>query len=477
MKLKGLLTLLTQRPEFRRLIQRLRDAEGIPALTGITESARPYVLAALASTLRQPLLVVVTNEEQANEMAETLKVLVEDHKDVLFLPDRDALPYERLISDAETTQQRMNALICLAERERNAMVVCSARALTQPVIPPQELVASLYDLKPGQEVDLTLMLEHLYNLGYEPVTEVEEPGQFSHRGGIVDLFPPTLPRPVRIEFFGDEIESLRTFDPETQRSLNPIDFCVVSPAREALPLHGPEAAKELEQLNSSMLHRDDEERWNRDLEALRHRHSFDDITFYLPYLHAQASILDYLHTRSLVILDNPEGIQNRILEMDAQAQEMKERFERDRENPTQLRAAHITWDQLEPRLHQRRQLRFADILSADESDFDARQQGGTEHLVPTFTTSNSYGGRLRAFAQDCRKALDHRERVVIVTAQARRLAEVLSDESILNDDTIHVSPGTNINELPDSSSLTLIQGQLPEGWQSRGLALQGANTC
>jgi transcription-repair coupling factor (superfamily II helicase) len=74
--------------------------------------------------------------------------------------------------------------------------------------------------------------------------------------------------------------------------------------------------------------------------------------------------------------------------------------------------------------------------------------------------------------QDCRKALDNRERVVIVTAQARRLAEVLSDESILNDSTIHVSPGTNINELPESSTLTLIQGQLPEGWQSRGLALQ-----
>ncbi|HZU68811.1 MAG TPA: transcription-repair coupling factor [Ktedonobacteraceae bacterium] len=471
MTLKGLLALLTQRPEFRRLIQRLRDAEGVPALTGITESARPYVLAALASSLKQPLLVVVSNEEQANEIADTLKVLVEDPKDVLLLPDRDALPYERLISDAETTQQRMNALICLAERERNAIIVCSARALTQPVIPPQELLASLYDLKPGQEVDLTLMLEHLYNLGYEPVTEVEEPGQFSHRGGIVDLFPPTLPRPVRIEFFGDEIESLRTFDPETQRSLNAIDFCVVSPAREALPLRGPEAAKELAQLNSSMLHRDAEERWNRDLEALRGRHSFDDITFYLPYLHAQASILDYLRSKGLVVLDNPEGIQNRILELDAQAQEMKEHFERERENPTQLRAMHIGWDQLEPKLHQRRQLRFADILSADESDFDAGQHG-TEHLVPAFTASNSYGGRLRAFVLDCRKALDHRERIVIVTVQARRLAEVLSDESILNKATIHVSPGTNINELPESSSLTLIQGQLPEGWQSHGLALQ-----
>src|SRR5712692_9738199 len=411
--LKGLLTLLTQRLEFRRLVQRLHDAEGLPALTGITEAARPYVIAALASVLKQPLLVVLASETQASLVADTLKILVQQPDDVLYLPDRDALPFERLISDALTTQQRMNTQICLTERDRNPVVVCSARALTQPVIPPQELLASLYNLEPGQEVDLTLILEHLYNLGYEPVTEVEEPGQFSHRVGIVDLFPVTLPRPVRVEFFGDEIESLRTFDQASQRSLNPIASFVIGPAREALPLHGPEAAQELERLNSSMLHHDAEERWNRDLEELRHQRSFDDITFYLPYLHVQASMLDYLSSSGLIILDNPEGIQNHITDLEVQAQEMKERFENDRENPTRLRDIFITWNDLEPRLLQRRQLRFADILSASEGEFDAYQQGGTESLMPTFSSANSYGGRLRTFVQDCHKALDRRDRIVI----------------------------------------------------------------
>jgi transcription-repair coupling factor (superfamily II helicase) len=338
-------------------------------------------------------------------------------------------------------------------------------------MPSQELSATLYNLQPGQEVDLTLMLEHLYNLGYSPVAEVEEAGQFSHRGGIVDLFPPTLPRPVRIEFFGDEIESLRTFDQETQRSLNPIASCIVGPAREALPLRGPEAVKELEQLNSDMLHRECEERWKRDLEELRQQRSFDDIAFYLPYLHKPATILDYLPRRGLLILDNPESLQNRITELDNQAKELKERYEHDRENPARLRDAHITWNQLEPQVHQRRQLHFAGMLSAAEGEFDAHLLGGTEHLMPHYSSAGSYGGRLRAFVQDCRKALDNRERVVIVTAQARRMAEVLSDESILQDATIHVSPGTNINSLPEAGTVTLIQGQLIEGWQSRALAL------
>ena len=471
MTLQGLLALLAQRPEFRRLLEELRKGEGLPALTGVTEAARPYVIAALAKVLRQPFLVVVDDEAQANQMVESLKVFVEQPNDVLCLPDRDALPYERLISDALTMQKRMQAMIALVEQERDVIVVCSARALTQPVMPPQELSAALYTLQVGHEVDLTLMLEHLFKLGYEPVAEVEEPGQFSHRGGIVDLFPPTLPRPVRVEFFGDEIESLRTFDQETQRSLNPIATCVIGPAREALPIRGPEAVKELEQLPTEMLVSESEERWKRDLENLRQGLSFDDITFYLPYLHNVTTMLDYLPRSGLLILDNAESIQNRIAELDEQAQEMKERFERDRENPPHLRDAHIGWNRLEPKIQQRRQLNFAGILSAVEGEFDAQLRGGTEQLMPNYSSANAYGGRLRAFVLDCRRALKNRERVVIVTAQARRMAEVLSDESILRDEAIHVSPGTNIQAPPDAGTVTLIQGQLVEGWQSRSLAL------
>ncbi|HEX6554635.1 MAG TPA: transcription-repair coupling factor [Ktedonobacteraceae bacterium] len=471
MTLQGLLALLAQRPEFRRLLEELRKGEGLPALTGVTEAARPYVIAALAKALKQPFLVVVDDEAQANQVVESLKVFVEQPNDVLCLPDRDALPYERLISDALTTQKRMQAMIALVEQERDVIVVCSARALTQPVMPPQELSAALYTLQVGQEVDLTLMLEHLFKLGYEPVSEVEEPGQFSHRGGIVDLFPPTLPRPVRVEFFGDEIESLRTFDQETQRSLNPIATCVIGPAREALPIREPEAVKELEQLHTEMLVSESEERWKRDLENLRQGLSFDDITFYLPYLHNVTTMLDYLPRSGLLILDNAESIQNRIAELDEQAQEMKERFERDRENPPHLRDAHIGWNRLEPKIQQRRQLNFAGVLSAVEGEFDAQLRGGTEQLMPNYSSANAYGGRLRAFVLDCRRALKNRERVVIVTAQARRMAEVLSDESILGDEAIHVSPGTNIQAPPDAGTVTLIQGQLVEGWQSRSLAL------
>ncbi len=469
--LHGLLSLLTQRPEYRRLVENLKNAADVPALTGVTEAARPFVIAALASTLKQPLLIVANDEVAASQMVETLKLFVSGPSDVFYLPDRDALPYERLIADAETTQKRMQALIAMVERERTPIIICSARVLTQPLIPPQELSASLFRLEVGLEVDLSMMLEHLYNLGYEPVAEVEAPGQFSHRGGIIDLFPPTLTRPVRIEFFGDEIDSLRTFDQETQRSLNSINQCIIGPAREALPARGPEIVKELEQLDSEVLQRDAAERWQHDLDLLRQRRSFEDIAFYLPYLHNPATILDYLPRNGLLILDNPGTIHYHIAELDSQALEVKERLEREHENPAHLRDAYFNWSHIELAIQQRRQLRFADILSVAESDFEIRQAGGTEHFMPIQSSANSYGGRLRAFVQDCRKALDNKDRIVIVTMQARRMAEVLSDESILADRAIHVSPGTNINQLPDAGTLTLLQGQMLEGWQSRSLAV------
>src|SRR5450759_1409014 len=99
-----------------------------------------------------------------------------------------------------------------------------------------------------------------------------------------------------------------------------------------------------------MLHSECEERWQRDLEELRQRRSFDDISFYLPYLHHATTVLDYLSRDGLLMLDNPESLQNRIAELDEQAQEMKERFEQDREYPVQLLAAHVTWNELEPKI-------------------------------------------------------------------------------------------------------------------------------
>ena len=115
------------------------------------------------------------------------------------------------------------------------IVVASARALMQMTLPLREMRASLRTLRPGQPFDLNRMLASWVSLGYEAEAVVEAPGQFSRRGGIVDIWPPNLRKPLRIELFGDEADSLRTFDPSTQRTLARIMEVWIGPASEALP--------------------------------------------------------------------------------------------------------------------------------------------------------------------------------------------------------------------------------------------------
>ncbi len=473
-----------------RLAERLASHEATPlafALAGVADAAKPYLVAAVAATASRPVLLVTAREDRARAMTGALAAILGERPGAeqalaLLLPDRDAMPGERLLSSADTERERVTALLALAQaRARRAahdgatpvepspVIVTSIRALAQPVIPPDEFARATIAIQPGITLDLAELRGHLTALGYEAVPEVEDPGQVSHRGGIVDLFPPTRPRPVRVELFGDTVESLRTFDPETQRSLNPLDVLLVPPAREALPTRGPEAAARLAQIPPGALHPDAAERWARDLEALRLKASFDDIALYLPYLHRATGPLDYLPSDGVILLDGPDHLATIALDLADQAREVHDRLVREGELPDGLERAMIPWADLEAMLTRRRGAHFvsltADVAGAESSRWG---DGAGADLQP----ANSFGGRVRAFAQEARKAVQDRQRVVVVTNQARRISEIFADEQALGDRTLRVAPVTSLDDAPDTGSLTIVHsGALAEGWHSHALAL------
>ncbi|HST87007.1 MAG TPA: transcription-repair coupling factor, partial [Ktedonobacterales bacterium] len=431
-------------------------------------AAKPYLVAALATALDRPVLYVVRDNAEVERVTDALVGLIGRDFPVLPYADRDALPYERLLPDAESVKSRMNALTALSRPAGALVVICSDRALTQPLMPPDEFASAVVELRGGMRLDPRILLQHLLSLGYEQAPEVEDAGRVSHRGGIVDIFPPALPRPVRVEFFGDEIDSIRTFDPETQRSLNPVDGVLVGPAREALALRGPDAARRLAGISLIGMHADARERWERDLEALRYSQSFDDIAFYLPYLHEPASLLAYLPASGLLVLHDAEAPHRTADELAEQGEEVRDRLERDGEDPPGLVPAFIGWQRLERELASRRQVRFASLV--EDEAVGAAPLGSA--LAPDLAPAQSYGGRTRAFAQDVRKLLGERQRVVIVSGQARRLAELFGDEALLGKGgVVMVSPATDLPDAPDPGTLALVHGRFPEGWHSRSLAL------
>lgn len=469
MSLRGLLPLLAGRPELHRLEDALARDGGTPVLTGVAEAAKPYVIATLATALRRHLFYVVDSEDDAERAAEALSVLAGNEATVLIYPDRDALPYERLMPDHRSVQQRMNVLTAMSRpSDKPVIAVCSARALAQPVIPPDEFASTLLDVRPGMTLDPRHLLQQLMEMGYEMAVEVEEPGQVTHRGGIVDVFAPALERPVRIEFWGDEIDSIRTFDPETQRSLNPVDVALVGPAREALATRGPQAAGALASLDVVGLHEEARERWQRDLDALGARQSFDDIAFYFAYLHRPASLVEYLPEDGILAFHDAEATRRMADELVAQGEEVADRLVREGENPPGLRPAQLTWAFLAQSMGGRSQLRFAS-LTEDEAR-ESEPEGSA--LCPDLGPATSYGGRLRAAVTDVRGLLRSRQRVVIISAQARRLSEFFDDPALLGKEgTLVVSPSVDLPDPPDPGMLALIHGRCPEGWHSRSLAL------
>jgi transcription-repair coupling factor (superfamily II helicase) len=241
--------LLVATGSFESLRQRLGSPEATlpPAgrhagLTTVPHGAKSFLGAALVAT-GERLLWIARDSEIGDRLAEELGAWLGDPTTVAVLEPRTALAYERSELVADETAARVAALA--AWRSGSARVlVASVQALLQHTIAPADLPEQPRRLRPGDRLGLDRFLVELLGLGYQPVIEVAGRGEFARRGGIIDVFPPGSSLPVRIELFGDEIDSLRSFDPTDQRTIGRIDSIDLLPATEFLvPVGGVEAIR------------------------------------------------------------------------------------------------------------------------------------------------------------------------------------------------------------------------------------------
>ena len=255
--LSGLLPLLSEQTPFQQLARELnaphegRTAWRLPIL----RAARPLMLASLSQNAisDRPILVIAAKPDRAQALYESLRAYgLSTPGRLLRFPEPSALFYERAPWPREVVVERLQVLARLANtlpeavnfpevenlREVPPVIVASARSLMFRTLPTRAFRLGTRTLKRNQTVLLDQLLEGWVGFGYESVSTVLSPGEFSRRGGIIDIFPSALPRPIRIEFFGDEVESLRSFDPASQRSLEPLEQVIITPATELLPRNG-----------------------------------------------------------------------------------------------------------------------------------------------------------------------------------------------------------------------------------------------
>jgi transcription-repair coupling factor (superfamily II helicase) len=202
-------------------------AEAFPAPARVSEPALPLLLAALHEQLERPLVVLVPEDTDARDIAEGAAWFVGEER-VALLPSRGVHWGSGLDPAPHLVGERARALDVLGA---GGLVCASASALAEPM-PPSGARPDPIRIAPGEEVSLEQLAESLALAGYERVDRADERGQFAVRGGLVDVFPTTGREPLRVEFWGDEIEQMRAFSPFTQRALHPLDVATIYPAVE-----------------------------------------------------------------------------------------------------------------------------------------------------------------------------------------------------------------------------------------------------
>src|SRR6202047_4469072 len=232
---------VSRHPALEAAISALRRGLADERVAGLTDTAKALVAAHVAAELRRPVVVLVTSGARAETLAASLEFFYkalagQEATEVAVFPALDAMPWQEVSSHAEILETRAVTLWRYTSGLAR-VVVAPIAAARMRLADAASYAAQARTLARDEEVSLDEFVAHLRRVGYEPHDMVEMPGQFTIRGGIVDVFPAEAERPVRLELFGDSVESLREFDPNTQRSVRPIDRVTLPPLLEQ-PLNG-----------------------------------------------------------------------------------------------------------------------------------------------------------------------------------------------------------------------------------------------
>ena len=460
MHLTGLLDFIRTTPAYIALRDALREGLS-PGSQELLRAARPYLTAALAFDLGRPILYIADRVDRAYNIAEQLPAWSPDLT-VLRYPEPGPLCYEYAPWPETNIRGRLSVLAALCpppllkQPPRTPLViVTSARALMQKTIPVREFRAGSRLLRRGDHTEPEKLLHTLLGLGYTPATITTEHGTFSRRGGIIDIFPMTAERPVRLEFFGDEIESLRLFDPASQRSDKEVDQIVITPAREALPRLAPPVATQLASWFAQQPSPgEDTASTQPDAERLSGGSAFATLEYYLPYFYDYpGGLLDYTPSDVLIVVDDWAALRDTVEDLETQAIALRQEKLKGNQLPPEYPLPYLTWDELYEEITARAVLHLGE-KTALETAADA----GAPLLSESFVPGPRFSGQIKPFLDYLFELRYSGQPTVVVTRQAERLAELWGQQ-----DT-YLAPTDSVDSLAETGALQFVEGALAEGW-------------
>jgi transcription-repair coupling factor (superfamily II helicase) len=263
-------------------------------------SALAWAIARAADAHAGPLLVVARDNQAAHQLESDLRTLIgpDDTLPVLPFPDWETLPYDRFSPHADIVSQRLATLLRLPALKRGIVIV-PVQTLMQRLPPLQYVIGNTFDVRVGQVLDLDAEKRRLGAAGYRNVPQVFDPGDFAVRGALLDVYPMGADAPYRVELFDDRIDTIRMFDPETQRSLDKVDAVQLLPGRE-VPLDDDAAGRAMDALRERF---DIDTRRSGLFQDLKSGHAPAGIEYYLPlFFDRTATLFDYFGDDALPLL-------------------------------------------------------------------------------------------------------------------------------------------------------------------------------
>ena len=229
--MEHLIRLLDTMPEYTALVKGMRQGQSA-AITGIGQINRSHILAGLRRDIPRPLVVICQDDMAAKRLQSELQAFLGEAAPVL--PSRELTLYDSAVVSRAWEQKRLRQLYDLSIGA-TPLQIFTWEALSQRTMPKSVLLSAAFCLKCGLEYPLEDLISRLSNAGYSRCSMVEGPGQFAVRGGIMDIFSPAADRPFRCEFFGDELDTMGYFDPDTQRRTDNVEEMVILPVGETQP--------------------------------------------------------------------------------------------------------------------------------------------------------------------------------------------------------------------------------------------------
>lgn len=436
MRLQGVMQPLKDNMKFKSITEKISEKTFPINIYGISESGKSYIINGIFEENDNSMVVVTHSDVDAKNLYEDLSFYTTD---VFYFPVREVVFYNVDAISGDLRWARLKVIKEILQNERKKIIVTSIDALTSLYTPKEYYLRYSMIIKTGDDIDLKEISKSLLQCGYERVEVVEGKGEFSFRGGILDVFPPTSAYPYRVELFGDEVDSIRTFNTESQRSIEKVEEFSIFPSKEVI-VDDECRSRAVQNINEELkkvianVSKENKESVEKikgivgkNIELLNNTYYFETIDSYLPFFYEKLdSFFDYLQGYTFVVDD----FKRSSGKMESIYYEFNENYmsflQRGDILPSQ-NSLLLNKGELESKLENSSLITLSSFLNKSDGLFNTVDIGFEE------VTLNKYNGQLNMLIEDIQERKEKKYKTVILAGtrpRGERLVKTLMEKGI-----------------------------------------------